>query len=93
RQTRLSLVGAFGWNDNDSERTIDFGGLDRTAEADFDSWHAIASIELLRFYRLSKNLGLQPSLSATYVYAEAEDYSKTGADADSLDLGVTGRVI
>ena len=102
-QTHVNLLAGFGWNGNDSRRVIDFGGLDRTAEADYDSWHAAADVELVRSYKLSKDLGLMPSLSASYIYARAEDYSETGAgaanldvddsDADSLDLGVSGRLI
>lgn len=85
-KTHLNVIGAFGWNDNESRRVIDFGGLDRTAEADYDSFHGIADIELVRRYKLSESLGLMPSLAATYTYAYAEDYSETGADAANLDV-------
>ena len=102
RKTDLILLGAFGWNDNDSRRAINFGGLNRIAEADYDGWHAIAEAELVRSYRLSKDLKFQPSFGISYIYAEAEDYSETGAgaanlavddaDADSLDLSASGKL-
>ncbi len=102
-KTHVNLLGAFGWNSNDSRRVIDFGGLDRTAKADYDSWHATAEVELVRSYRLSEDLGFMPSLAAEYTYARAEGYSESGAgaanldvdaaDADSLNLAVSGRLI
>ena len=103
QKTHLNLIGALGWNENESRRVIDFGGLDRTAEADYDSWHGIADVELVRSYKLWKGLGFMPSLAATYTYARAEDYSETGAgaasldvddaDADSLTLATAGKLI
>ena len=102
QKTDLNLLGAFGWNNNDSRRVINFGGLNRIAEADYDGWHAIAEAGLARSYRLSKDLNFQPSLGVTYIYAEAENYAETGAgaanlnvddaDADSLDLDASAKL-
>ena len=100
--THLNLLGAFAWNGNDSRRAINFGGLSRLAEADFDSWHGIADVELVRDVPLGRRLTFQPSLGLTYIHAEAEDYSEAGAgaanltvddaDADSLDLSASGKL-
>lgn len=101
--THVDFLGAFGWNFNDSARQINFGGLNRTAEAEYESWHLISSVELVRSVNLAPGIALKPTVGATYTFARAESYEESGAgaanlsvastDADSLDLAVGSRVV
>ncbi|MDD9302467.1 MAG: autotransporter outer membrane beta-barrel domain-containing protein [Desulfobacter sp.] len=84
----LNLVGALGFNQNDSSRNIVFGGLGRTALAEYDSLHTLVDAELVKTYAINDNLTLGASLGLDYIYICVDDYTETGAGA--LNLKVQG---
>ncbi len=84
--TSLNLQAAFGLNDNDSSRDIQFGGLNRIASADYTSWHTLLDAELEHRYKVNEKTTLAPYLRAQYTYVNAEDYTETGAGAANLHV-------
>lgn len=83
----LNLQAALGKNDNESSRHINFGGLDREAEADFDSWHAQLSAELVYApYKLGTDSKLTPVVGLDYSYVSVDSYTEEGAGAANLDV-------
>ena len=96
RKTRLNVLGALGSTSNESRRAIDFGGLDRTAGADYDSWHGIFDVELMRNYHLRVGLSFMPSLAATYIYARPKATARLAPPTPTvsrlplLDVWLTG---
>ncbi|MDB6060190.1 MAG: hypothetical protein JWM78_293 [Verrucomicrobiaceae bacterium] len=75
-----------GYNANDGERRINFGGLSRTAKSDYGSWAAHASIGIGRFYNLSGKTTITPSTRLDYTRVDAESYTEKGAESLSLKV-------
>ena len=76
-----------GLNRNDGRRTIRFGGLDRTAESDFDSTTAHLGAGISRGWQLGERTRLAPALRADYFRIRNESYTEKGADALNLRVG------
>ena len=103
KETYLGTMAGIAYNRNDSERRIDFATLDRTALADYSSWHTTAGITIGRKFRLNDRLSVIPEMNAAYTHAQTENYSESGAgganlevdrnDADSLILEGAGRIV
>ena len=97
----VDLIGIFGFNDNDSERRINFGGESRIAKGNFDSNYYQLYAAVGTSYALSDNGTFTPVLSLGYTYVDEDSYTEKGAgdlnlqvrsnDADSLVLGIDGR--
>nr|WP_319490225.1 autotransporter domain-containing protein [uncultured Desulfobacter sp.] len=97
----LNLIGALGFNRNESNRRIIFGGVNRNASATYDSWHMLLDGELIKTYDLNEKFSLGASFKVQYVYLDVEGYTETGAgglnlsvedsDADSLVASIGGR--
>ncbi len=84
----LNLIGALGFNTNESDRNILFGNINRIASAKYDSLHALLDGELIKTWALDEKLSLSTSLKIQYIYLDVEGYEETGAD--SLNLSVEG---
>ncbi len=92
-----------GWNDNDSERSLDFGGLNRSASASYDSWSVHAGSNLSKAIALDQANTFIPAIRADYTHLRSQSYTERGAGALSLDvdtstvealtLGVDGRIV
>lgn len=92
-----------GWNDNDSDRTLDFGGLNRSASASYDSWSLHVGSNLSKAIVLDQANTFIPAIRADYTRLRTESYTERGAGALSLDveastvevmtLGVDGRIV
>ncbi|MDZ4304875.1 MAG: autotransporter domain-containing protein [Pseudomonas sp.] len=92
-----------GWNNNDSERGIDFGGLNRSARASYDSWSLHAGSNLSKAIVLDKANTFIPAIRADYTRLRSQSYTERGAGALSLDVaastvealtfGVDGRIV
>ncbi len=92
-----------GWNGTDSERSINFGGLNRTASGSFDSFSLHAGGSLSQALDLGEATTFIPMLRADYTRLASRGYSESGAgalnldvDADTLEallLGVEGRIV
>ncbi len=92
-----------GWNGTDSERSVNFGGLNRTASGSFDSFSLHAGGSLSQALNLGETTTFIPMLRADYTRLASQGYSESGAgalnldvDADTLEallLGVEGRIV
>jgi len=92
-----------GWNDNDSDRTLDFGGLNRSARASYDSWSLHVGSNLSKAIGLDQANTFIPAIRADYTRLRTDSYTERGAGALSLDveastvevltLGVDGRIV
>ncbi|QLC72440.1 autotransporter domain-containing protein [Pseudomonas sp. LPB0260] len=74
-----------GHHNNEGQRHINFGGLNRTAEADYDSWSAHLGGALSHSLQLSEQTRLTPSVRADYTWINDESYREKGAGALNLN--------
>lgn len=96
--TYFDAMVAVGFNEYDTERTINVGGFDRTAKGDFDGMQYSARAALGREYDMGNGFSLIPEVSAQYSYVSLDSYTETGAggaglivnpdDNNALELGV-----
>jgi len=92
-----------GWNNTDSERILDFGGLNRSASGSYDSWNLHAGGNLSRAIVLDHANTFIPALRADYTRLRSQSYAEQGAGALNLDveastvealtLGLDGRIV
>ena len=92
-----------GWNGNDSERTLDFGGLNRSASGSYDSWNLHAGGDLSQAIVLDHANTFIPTIRADYTRLRSQSYTEHGAGALNLDveastvealtLGLDGRIV
>jgi outer membrane autotransporter protein len=80
-----------GHHNNEGQRHINFGGLNRTAKADYDSWSAHLGGALSHSLQLSEQTRLTPSVRADYTWINDESYREKGAGA--LNLNADSRTI
>ncbi|MFC7287205.1 autotransporter domain-containing protein [Herminiimonas glaciei] len=83
----FSLQGDVGINDNKSTRQIDFGGLSRTAQADYRTYSAHIGTAIAQVFELSETTSVTPALRADYTWLKSQAYSEGGADALNLNVG------
>lgn len=92
-----------GWNNNESTRNLNFGGLNRSASASYNSWNAHAGVDLSKAIALDPANTFIPTIRADYTRLRTQSYSEHGAGAldldvdastvDALTFGVDGRLI
>lgn len=92
-----------GWNDNDSERTLNFGGLNRSASASYDSWSLHVGSSLSKAIALNEANTFITAIRADYTRLRSQSYTERGAGALNLDVeantvealtfGVDGRLV
>lgn len=92
-----------GWNDNDSSRNLDFGGLNRSARASYDSWSLHVGNNLSKAIALDQANTFIPAIRADYTRLRSDSYTERGAGALNLDVeastvevltfGVDGRIV
>jgi len=97
----VELIGLVGFNENDSTRNINFAGITRKAEGDYDSWYARLYGAVGYTFELGEKFTLSPVAQFGYTYVDEDSYVETGAgafnlsvqdnDAESLIIGVEGR--
>ncbi|MNR83701.1 Outer membrane protein B precursor [compost metagenome] len=83
----FSFQGDIGLNDSKSTRDIEFGGLKRTARADYRTYSAHVGAALAQAFELSEKTTLTPALRADYTWLKSQAYSESGADALNLNVG------
>jgi outer membrane autotransporter protein len=81
--TALNLQAGFGISDYDSKRRLFNGDV---ADADYDSWHFQASVELERSYQMNEKTTLTPYVHADYGYVDVDSYREKGASELNLDV-------
>lgn len=82
----LSWQADLGMSDNDSKRQLNFGGLNRTARADYRTYSAHVGAALRQQFALSETTSLTPALRADYSWLKSQSYNETGADALNLNV-------
>lgn len=83
----FSFQGDIGVNDNTSTRQINFGGLNRTARADYLTYSAHVGAAIAQAFDLSEKTTLTPALRADYTWLKSQAYNESGADALNLSVG------
>ena len=85
-QTDVNVQLDIGHNDNEGERRINFGGLNRSAKSDYDSFAAHASVGIGRLFSLSESTNLTPSTRLDYTHVDTDGYTEKGAGALNLKV-------
>ncbi|MGE4382227.1 MAG: autotransporter domain-containing protein [Arcobacter sp.] len=83
-RTKLMYQLGYSLQKNNSDRFISL--TNETANADYTSRTTTLDIKLLRDYKVSNDLILQPLVSSTYRHYYNPSYSETGAGALNLDV-------
>ncbi|WP_175626380.1 MULTISPECIES: autotransporter domain-containing protein [Oxalobacteraceae] len=86
QERSLSWQADLGVSDNDSRRQLNFGGLNRTARADYRTYSAHVGATLKQQFALSETTSLTPALRADYTWLKSQSYQETGADALNLHV-------
>lgn len=73
-----------GMNQNDGRRSINFGGLNRTAESDFDSTTAHLGAGISRGFQVGEKTRFTPSIRTDYYRIRNESYTESGAEGLNL---------
>lgn len=82
----FSFQADVGVSNNDSSRQLNFGGLNRTATADYRTYSAHAGATLAQDFAVSAQTTVTPSVRADYTWLKAQRYSETGAAALNLNV-------
>ncbi len=82
--TDLDLQADIGLNKNKSSRIINFGGLNRVAASDYDSWSGHIGAGLSRSYTIQPGTVLTPGIRVDYTRIHDQSYTETGAGGLSL---------
>ncbi len=83
---RVAWQADVGLSDSKSTRQMQFGGLSRSASADYRTYSAHLGVAMTQHIALSNTTTLTPGLRADYSWLKSQSYSETGANA--LDLNV-----
>ncbi|EMI19833.1 serine protease [Rhodopirellula maiorica SM1] len=81
-------MGGLQFDDFDSDRTIQVGGLARTANGESDGWQGFAYGERGLNLQLTRSHQWQPFAGLQYVYARQNAFTETGAG--SMNLAMAG---
>ncbi len=82
----LRLSGQAGWTRtaNDSRRNLDFGGIDRTATADYTDNALNANLELARGFDVAPNWRVVPYGALGVLWNDHDAFTETGAGSANL---------
>ncbi|MDP2697549.1 autotransporter domain-containing protein [Thalassospira sp.] len=82
----LRLSGQAGWTRtaNDSRRNLDFGGIDRTATADYTDNALNANLELARGFDVAHNWRVAPYGGLGVLWNDHDAFTETGAGSANL---------
>lgn len=96
----LDLYAGAGYNDFESERRVNVGTFDETAQGDWSGYHYNASASAGYDMKISKNFFARPSATITYLSLHENAYEETGGngidlaiDSRSVDVGTASAVI
>ncbi|MBX9800102.1 MAG: autotransporter domain-containing protein [Burkholderiaceae bacterium] len=82
----ISWQADVGMNNNKSTRQMEFGGLNRSATADYRTYSAHLGAAITQQIALSSATTLTPGLRADYSWLKSQSYSETGANALNLNV-------
>ena len=82
----VQLSGQAGWTRtaNDSSRNLDFGGINRTATADYTDNALNANLELARGFDLARNWRIAPYGGLGVLWNDQDSFNETGASSANL---------
>lgn len=83
-KTKFMYQVGYSLQKNSSQRYVSLSSA--TATADYTSQTATLDLKILRDYKISDDLLIQPMVSSTYWYFKNPSYSETGAGALNLDV-------
>lgn len=83
-KTKFMYQLGYSLQKNDTSRYVSLTG--QTATADYTSKTASLDLKLLRDYKVSDDLLLQPMVSTTYKHFNNPSYNETGAESLNLDV-------
>ena len=92
----VQLSGQAGWTRtaNDSSRNLDFGGINRTATADYTDNALNANLELARGFDVARNWRIAPYGGLGILWNDQDSFNETGASSANLsrqaDSDLTG---
>jgi len=78
-----------GYNRNDAARVVSFGGINRMASAEYDSWNFNVSGGVGHVIAVNEAITFIPAARIDYSYITNDSYSETGAGG--LNLNVSGQ--
>ncbi len=85
-RTEVNTQIAAGYNKNDSQRDINFGGLQRTARGNYDGWNLHAGTGLSRLLKIDRDTIITPQARLDYFLVGNQSYSESGAGVLDLDV-------
>lgn len=85
-ETEANFQAGLGMNRNNSSRRITFGGLDRTAEGDYNSYTFNLGSGLGKVYTLAEGSSFVPSARVDYTLIHNDGYTESGAGTLNLDV-------
>ena len=85
-RTEVNFQTGFGFNQNDSNRIVNFGGLDRRADGDYNSYSFNIGTGIGRVYDIGQRTTFAPAARLDYNFIHNESYTETGAGGLSLDV-------
>ncbi|MGQ4274284.1 autotransporter domain-containing protein [Terrihabitans sp. B22-R8] len=83
---RITGGGSFGWSSYASEREIAFGGIDETAEGDYEGNSGSLFAEI-GYTFLAGNLGIEPFAGVNWTHVSTDGFDEDGADVTGLSVG------
>ncbi len=78
-------IGSVGWNDHDSKRNINFGGLKRTAKGDTDSTQYSFSIGV-GYDFVAHDIDYGPYARLSYLRVDIDSFKESGAQGLNLEV-------
>ncbi|MGM0423102.1 MAG: autotransporter outer membrane beta-barrel domain-containing protein [Pseudomonadota bacterium] len=85
-KTEANFIAGAGYHNSDSSRTINIGGIDRIASADYDSWSARVGAGIGHVIKVNSKLQFIPSARIDYTYIKNENYLEAGAGGLDLNM-------
>ncbi|WP_158590485.1 autotransporter outer membrane beta-barrel domain-containing protein [Noviherbaspirillum cavernae] len=85
-RTALDFQLDVGNHQNSANRVINFGGLNRAASADYDSWSTHVGVGVRRVMDINASTSFEPTLRADYMRVRDSSYTESGAGDLSLKV-------
>jgi outer membrane autotransporter protein len=82
-----SLIGGTQFNGYDTQRLVQYDGINRTADGSFGGWQGYGYLERGVSFR-TQRATLQPYAALQYIYLRQNGYTETGAE--TLNLNMSG---
>ncbi len=81
-----TVISGFQFDGYESERYINAGGLNLTAQGDYDGWQGFAYLERGFILHETERFSTQPFAALQYVHVRQNGFTETGAGAANLSV-------